>query len=75
MLVQAEEGAKHALYAVPGNGIAAFFCDSKPETPDSGMVGMTGAHDEVFREQTRSSAVAGGIFRPAGDASFSGPGQ
>ena len=52
MLVQAKEGAKNALYAVPGNGIAAFFCDSKPETPGPGTAGTTGEHNKVFGEQT-----------------------
>ena len=71
MLMQAEEGPKNTLDAVPGNGIAAFFCDSKPKTPDPGAAGMMGEHNEVFGEQAFPPAVAGGIFRPAGDAPFS----
>ena len=75
ILMQAEEGAKNPLDAVSGNGIAAFFCDSKPETPGPGTAGTTGEHNKVFGEQTPAAIVAGGVLRPAGDASFSGPGQ
>ena len=75
MLMQTEEGAQDPLDTVPRNGIAAFFGDSKPKTPVSGHAGAAGEHDELFRMTAFSPVVAGGIFRPAGDSPFSGPGQ
>ena len=75
MLMQTEERAQNPLDTVSGNGIAAFFGNSKPKTPVSGNAGATGVHNEIFRITAFSSLITGGIFRPAGDAPFSGPGQ
>ena len=75
MLMQAEEGAQNPLYAVSGNGIAAFFGHSKTKTPVSEVFGAAGEYDEILRVAAFSPVVAGGVFRPTGDASFSGPGQ
>ena len=75
ILMQAEEGAKNTLDAVPGNGIAAFFGNSKPKTPVSGNTGAAGEYNEVFCVTALATLITGGIFRPAGDAPFSGPGQ
>ena len=75
MLMQAEEGAQNTLYAVSGNGIPAFFGHSKTKTPVSEVFGAAGEYDEILRVEAFSPVVAGGVFRPTGDASFSGPGQ
>ena len=75
MLMQAEEGAKDTLDAVPFNGVAAFFGHSKTKTPVSEVFGAAGEYDEILRVAAFSPVVTGGVLRPAGDAPFSRPGQ
>ena len=75
LLMQAEECAQNTLDAVSGYGVTAFFGDSKPQTPMTDNSRIIGENDEIFREATLSSVVTGGIFRPAGDATLSGPRQ
>jgi hypothetical protein len=75
MLMQAKECAQDPLDTVSGNGIPAFFGHSKTKTPVSEFFGAAGEYDEILRVAAFSPVVAGGVFRPTGDASFSGPGQ
>ena len=75
VLMEAEHGPQNTFNAIAGDGIAAFFCDSKTQTPHAGRSGRAAKHDEILREAAFSPVIAGLVFRPVGNPPFSGPGQ